>query len=204
MMAHTNSGRFVKLCLRFGIPNAQASETWEDLEKRYSEPHRHYHTLGHIEKMLAWMDKTSEGSDVMEMAIWFHDCIYEPLEKENEAQSVRHFKEQLGSYLGEVAVADVERLILATDPRLPRSGRADEDLLIDIDLSILGSPPDEYENYRQAIRKEYAIVPEEDFRLGRKVVLEGLLLEKLFVTKFFENFQDQAEVNIRKELEDDL
>ena len=200
-MLSMNSERFVQLCLRFGIPESQAGMAWEDLEKRYSESHRHYHNFDHIGKMLAWMDQTSQGSDVMEMAIWFHDCIYEPLEKDNEAQSARHFNEQLGLYLEEATVADVERLIMATDPRLPRSGRADEDLLVDIDLSILGSSAEEYEIYRVAIRKEYVMVPEEDFRIGRKAVLEGLLSEKLYVTEFFQPFQIRAEANIQMELD---
>ncbi|MDA7881453.1 hypothetical protein N9A94_04040 [Akkermansiaceae bacterium] len=169
---------------------------------RYSEPHRHYHNFDHLGKMLAWLDRVSPGNDVIELAIWYHDCIYEPLEKDNEAQSARHFREQLGSFLDDAIVDNVERLVMATDPRLPRSGEADEDLLVDIDLSILGSAPVEYENYRQAVRREYAMVSDEDFRLGRKAVLEGLLAQQLYVTESFRSLQTQAEENISKELFD--
>ena len=45
------------------------------------------------------------------------------------------------------------------------------------------------------------MVPDEDFRVGRKAVLEGLLSERLYVTEFFKPLQVQAEVNIRKDLE---
>ena len=72
------------------------------------------------------MDRSAQGSDQIEMAIWFHDCIYEPLARDNEAKSAEHFRKQLGPYLDEALVGRVERLILATDPGKPRSGQADE------------------------------------------------------------------------------
>ena len=195
------SDRFLKLCQRFGIPESKAEEGWDDLETRYSEPHRHYHNFDHLEKMLACLDQVAPGSEVMEMAIWFHDCIYEPLEKDNEAQSAGLFRSRFEGCLEEAIVDDVERLIMATDPRSPRSGKSDEDLLVDIDLSILGSSPEEYERYRKAVRKEYAIVPEADFRVGRKAVLEGLLAQQLYVTEYFRPLQDRAAKNMGEEIE---
>jgi hypothetical protein len=51
----------------------------------------------------------------------------------------------------------------------------DADLLIDIDLSILGQPPERFRDYEQAIRAEYAWVPEATFVQKRREILAGFL-----------------------------
>ena len=44
--------------------------------------------------------------------------------------------------------------------------------MVSIDLSILGADPATYEAYAEAIRAEYAHVPEDAYRAGRARVLE--------------------------------
>ena len=93
--------------------------------------------------MLGWLDRSPKASDTIEMAIWYHDCIYDPQQSDNEAQSAQHCRRCLGDSVIIEILADCERLIMATDPRLPRAGKLDEDLLVDIDLSILGASTEE-------------------------------------------------------------
>lgn len=81
------SRRFERLCARIGLPNANgvAAHAWSVLCQRYTEPHRHYHTLNHVHAMLGALDGIA-GSigldfgrlDLIEMAIWFHDIVYDP------------------------------------------------------------------------------------------------------------------------------
>ncbi len=78
---------------------------------------------------------------------------------------------------------------------------SDEGLIIDIDLSILGSPPEDYELYRSAIRREYISVPEVDFVVGRRSVLQSFLSQRIYTTEFFTQFEKRARSNIKTELE---
>ena len=60
----------------------------ERVRVRYGEPHRHYHTWAHV---LACLDARRRITDAalpeVDMALLFHDAIYEPLATDNEARS---------------------------------------------------------------------------------------------------------------------
>ncbi|MGZ7283798.1 HD domain-containing protein, partial [Streptococcus pyogenes] len=51
----------------------------------------------------------------------------------------------------------------------------DTQVLLDADLAILGASEERYKRYAADIRKEYAWVPEADYRKGRAAVLERFL-----------------------------
>ena len=127
------------LCGRLGLPASDMDRIWLLLEGHYVESHRHYHNLQHIGSMLARLDNPHPGDDAVELAIWFHDIVYDPESPDNETRSARLFEECLGRTVAADLTADVVRLILATDYSRARTGRSDEDLIRDIDLSILAS-----------------------------------------------------------------
>ncbi|MFK5920948.1 MAG: hypothetical protein QM496_02115 [Verrucomicrobiota bacterium] len=192
--------RFIDACLRVGVKEQAAGALWLAVEQKYTEAQRHYHNLTHIEKMLAALDESGQGTDTIELAIWFHDVVYEPMEACNEADSACFFEQHLGGLVSGAVAESVSRLILATDPRRQRSGRADEDLLIDIDLNILGSSRREYGQYSKAIREEYRQVAEDDFIAGRRAVLEGFLSQPIYATVFFSKLESSARNNLQQEL----
>lgn len=195
-----DAARFAKLCQGLGIAGDTASRAWIALHARYSEPHRHYHNLRHIESMLARMDELSPGDPAMELAIWFHDVIYDPRAKDNEEQSAAFFVAEMADSLDPVLCLEVVRLILATDYARERTGAPDEDLLRDIDLCILASSPDIYQAYTEAVRQEYAHVPDEDFRKGRAAVMNRFLERRIFQTDAFAGEETKARENIRAEI----
>lgn len=186
--------------MRVGVKEELAGALWPVLKRKYSESHRHYHNLTHIDKMLAALGESGQGTDEIEMAIWFHDVIYEPKAVCNEADSARFFVRHLGDLVNSSVAKSVSRLILATDPRRQRSGRADEDLLVDIDLSILGSTWNEYERYCKAIREEYRQVAEDEFITGRRAVLESFLSQPIYATVYFSKLESSARDNLQREL----
>jgi predicted metal-dependent HD superfamily phosphohydrolase len=77
-------------------------------------------------------------------------------------------------------------------------------LVCDVDLSILGRPPDEFSAYEQRIREEYRHVPESLYRSGRSRVLARLLArDPLFVTLHFRSrFETPARRNLARSLKD--
>jgi predicted metal-dependent HD superfamily phosphohydrolase len=195
-----NQTRFVHTLEAVGVTAADAGQTWRRLEANYDEAHRAYHTLEHIRAMLAWLDTCGEGTPAMELAIWFHDSVYDPKSATNEADSAALFMELAGRHLPPDFAADVCRLILATDHRTPRTSNPAEALLIDIDLSILGAEPEAYTAYSRAIRREYAHVPDEPYRAGRSAVLEHFLRRPIFATERFRPLEAAARVNLAGEL----
>jgi predicted metal-dependent HD superfamily phosphohydrolase len=192
--------RFLKSCADAGVSASALEEVGLDLLGRYAEAGRHYHNFTHVQKMLSWLDRTGEWSPAMELAVWFHDAVYEPLGRENEAESAAYFERSMGPMLDAGLRADVVRLILATDFRRPRTGMPDEALLIDIDFSILASEWGEYDAYRHAVRREYAMVPEAEFTAGRSAVLRHFLSGSIFSTDFFVPLEPIAQSNLRREL----
>jgi predicted metal-dependent HD superfamily phosphohydrolase len=182
-----------------GDPAATAAA----LAARYEEPHRQYHSLVHIEDCLLKLDAAralldTDEADAVELALAWHDAVYDPRAADNEEKSAALFREAGARHRLELRlVAAVERLILQTKPHLSRN-RPDEQVMIDIDLSILGAPPDVFAAYDRSIRREYAHVPETAWRERRAAVLRSFLLrEKLFATRFFrERYEAQARENL--------
>jgi len=151
-----------------------------ELRQAYSEPHRRYHTLAHIEDCLAKLAHIDGLSDqdrrLLEWAIWWHDAVYDPTRSDNEAVSAEMARRDLEGFGASAEDRDeVERLILLTrghtvEPR-DRLGA----VLVSIDLSILGAEPEVYDRYAAQIREEYAFVPEDAWRAGRGAVLQRFL-----------------------------
>lgn len=200
-MNFATPSRFHQICFRLGVPDEIAKIVHTELVSYYAEDHRKYHNLSHIDRMLGWLDRTGQSIDPVELAIWFHDAIYNPLGNDNEKLSVSYFSEQLGPYISSQLANDVERLILATDASRSRTGNDDENLIIDIDLSILGASPEDYTAYRESIRNEYSAVPEVKFIAGRRSILKHFLSQRIYSTAYFEKLEQQARVNIQQELE---
>jgi len=184
---------------------AVVKETFKTLTSRYSEKHRYYHTLSHINACLNLLDEVTnfivEPFNV-EVAIWFHDVIYNPKRNNNEEMSAKYAKAFLESVkLDSVDIRNIERLILLTKhPSSPETN--DEKYLMDIDLSILGADDDLYDSYESWIRKEYASVPYFLYKRGRKKALNSFVESgNIYKTDYFhEKYEIQARKNIDRAL----
>jgi predicted metal-dependent HD superfamily phosphohydrolase len=193
--------RFGAWCSAAAISQAPADRAWEMIVTLYREPHRHYHDLGHIAASLGHLDVyVDESALALEGAIWFHDLIYEPLAKDNEVRSAALFHELLGKELDPDFAEWIECLILATDFRNPPGDVAGEALMVDIDLAILCTPRPDYDTYRKAIRREYALVSDDDFRAGRAKVLRSFLERTVYRTSSFASREAAARDNLAWEL----
>src|SRR5262245_15508367 len=169
------------LAARRGWAEPAAAAVLEEIAEAYTRPDRHYHTLGHIAALLDLLDLHGEGiadRDTLTLAILFHDIVYDPARNDNEEASASLASERLAALgLPEETTAEVARYILATRHG-QECGPIDTEglaLLLDLDLSILGAAPAEYRAYAEAIRREYAFVPDPLYRPGRRRVLEGFL-----------------------------
>lgn len=178
---------------------------FQALIARYSEPHRHYHTVQHLEECLnlfATVADLTEHPAEVAMAIWFHDSIYELTSNKNEQMSAQWAHQALIDHSTDAAVAErVRRLIMATAHQaLPAN--QDEKILVDIDLAILGAPHERFAEYEQQIRAEYSAVPKWLFKQKRHSILRSFLKRaSIYATPvFIARFETSARNNVERAL----
>jgi predicted metal-dependent HD superfamily phosphohydrolase len=172
----------------------------------YSESHRQYHNLTHLKECLLQFDQAcflAEHPAEVEIAIWFHDAIYNTRRSNNEEKSALWARDCLAAANVDAAVAKrVYSFILATrHDVIPQV--MDACLLVDIDLSILGANPDHFDEYEYQIRQEYAWVPDCLFCRKRRALLQGFLARaRIFNTTYFvERYEKQARLNLNRSLD---
>lgn len=194
-----------RLAAQLALSDAQRDAAWMQFQAHYQAAGRHYHTLAHLADLLAWQERFAtelQDSLSLQLAIWYHDLVYDPLRSDNEAQSAARACHDLRQWgLSAARIARVERLILATAGHQPRSEDLDERWFLDFDLSILGAKPTRYAAYAQAIRQEYAAVPDAAYRTGRSQLLQKLLdRPQLYFTPVIRAEREaQARVNLAQE-----
>ena len=157
-----------------------------ELQCRYSEPQRHYHTLQHLGECLAWFErekKLAERPGEVALALWFHDAVYDVHAHDNEARSADWARSAILSAGAPADAAErVHALVMATRHDAVPEGR-DAELLIDIDLSILGADPARFDEYERQVNAEYAFVPDEVRRPRRRAILQRFLArEAIYAT----------------------
>jgi predicted metal-dependent HD superfamily phosphohydrolase len=183
-----------------GTRDAASRAAYAALEAAYRG--RPYHSLRHIEAALETFlfiedDLDPQDSARVVLALAYHDAVYDPKASDNEARSAALAHAALAPLgLEDADLAIVGRLILATRDHRPSD--ALEGLVVDADLAILAAPAPAYDAYAAAIRQEYAHVPDDAYREGRRRVLQGLLARPLFASPLLD--EAAARANLEREL----
>jgi predicted metal-dependent HD superfamily phosphohydrolase len=172
----------------------------------YSDPCRHYHTLEHIQDLLIKLEENQKALmlwpneiNALELAIWYHDAIYEPHKKNNELQSAIFFHDEITQYTG-TGYELVENLIMSTNMEL-KSKNYLEHIMRDLDMSILGAEKSKYNQYKEGVRKEYEpIYGKGKYRSGRMNFLKQLMDNDIFQIQLFrDKYEDRAKYNVEHE-----
>ena len=106
----------------------------------------------------------------MLLAAWFHDAVYDG-ERDAEERSAAWAEDALAPLVPAPVVAEVARLVRLTETHQPDDADPNGCALSDADLAILAAPPDRYDEYVAAVRREYAHLPDDVFDAGRAAVL---------------------------------
>ncbi|CRK61512.1 FIG01121040: hypothetical protein [Alloactinosynnema sp. L-07] len=180
-----------------------ASSLRSDLMARWSEPHRTYHGVAHLDAVLRHIDELADhadSADLVRLAAWFHDAVHFGLPTDEE-HSAGLAEVRLGGVLDPASVAEVARLVRLTAGHVTSPGDRNGEVLCDADLAILASP--DYDLYVASVREEYAAVPDKLFRAGRATVLRSLLeLPALYRTaQALAQWEAAARANLETELE---
>ncbi|MDY3556541.1 hypothetical protein R5W24_005707 [Gemmata sp. JC717] len=198
---------WVRTLERYRVAPADAYPAFDVLVAAYTGPERFYHNLEHLTEMFRVIERLSaaiEDPNAMQLAVWFHDAVYDSRAKDNEQRSGELAVDLLGP-IGVPAstIERVVRMIWATAHAAEPPGDRDTRALLDADLAILGASEERYARYAAAIRNEYAWVPDAEYRAGRAGVLNGFLARpRIYYSEIlFAEGEARARANLRAELD---
>ncbi len=180
-------------------------EVHAELRRRYSEAGRAYHTLHHVCECLDVFEQVRDSvahPQELELAIWFHDALFDVRRADNELRSAEWARTTLqAAGASAECVERVYALVLATAPHAdPLSD--DECLMIDIDQSILGARPARYDEYERQLRQEHRHVPQSLYQSMRKKELRDRLTRpRIYLTGWFRSrYEPLARANLQRAL----
>ena len=175
-------------------------KSYIELVNRYSESHRVYHTIDHIKQCLYELDFVNWQCwqpSMVELAIWYHDIVYDTTRNDNEYRSGQLLTSSYNSSYYDLSTG--VQLIQETKTHIPID-RSNQDslIMIDIDLSILGQDTEQFNKYNNGIRQEYCWVPDQEFVENRRLFLNRLLARSsIYYTVYFQNkYEEKARCNI--------
>lgn len=179
-----------------------------EIFRQYSAESRHYHNINHLRFGFETLDEVFQEEPslgLVEAAFWYHDFVYVPKLLDNESKSAFLAADRLQRGLGvpEDATSQVAILINATAHNAPPRTR-DAEILLDIDLAILGAEPEDFDAYERGIWLEYqGFVESDDFCHGRLKVLRGFQRKHLFWSPEMRQsaFEQRAKVNLRRAIQ---
>lgn len=198
---------------QFSLALVQRQTLYTLLLNAYTEPHRAYHTVQHIVECLEHFEHIKpylHDPDAVEVAIWFHDVIYDPKAFDNELKSAELMYSQCSTFLNESTRFKIYQWIIATQKHRAPSDLdsslgidqywlSDLHFVLDIDLSILGASKQRFNQYEKQIQCEYAWVDASIYRLKRAEVLHQFYqMQPIYQTAYFRSQKEQqAKLNIK-------
>lgn len=183
---------------------------FDKLIAHYQQPNRHYHNITHLYECFLWFDEIKDKlyqANLVAMALFYHDVIYDSKSRHNEQMSADMMKAELSGILDDTSTNIIYQYILATKNHhnfLPLHDKYKNDLdyLLDMDLAILGSNPQRFDEYQAQIRQEYAWVNCLIYKFKRKSVLKQFYdKDKIYLTDYFyDKLENRARENLKTTL----
>ncbi len=188
------------------VASGDSEAVYQGLAARYAEPHRAYHTLEHIGECLLHLDSARRllsRPAAVELALWFHDAVYDPRRADNEEQSARLARHVLLTEGVEMGLVESVAAMIRLTSHERDDLEGDAAVLCDVDLAILGAEPERFDRYDAAIRREYDWVPEEIYNRGRGRVLARFLdRPHIYHSPFFRDGREKrARENIARAIQ---
>lgn len=186
-------------------PRPRQAALGSALIERYAEHHRHYHNVEHLIAVLSTVDELAsyaDSPDLVRLAAWYHDAVYDPRRTDNEARSADLAEAELGlAGLPPDTVARVAALVALTAGHEAPADDGNAAVLCDADLAVLARPGPDYDRYAAVVRREYGHLDDAAWRLGRAAVLQGLAgRPQLFRTTPARFWEPAARANLSREL----
>jgi len=186
-------------------PSPRGSTVFADLHRLYAAPYRRFHNLDHIVDCVRRVDEVApllEHKDAVELALWFHDAVYDVGTTTNERRSAEMFLSlSPGTSFG--FRHSVCGLIMATRHARMVHGN-DRSFMVDIDLSSFGLPWEEFIENSARLREESSAVADARYHAGQIFFLSRLQQRRrFFATDYFrDRYEAAARENLRRILDE--
>lgn len=200
----TSLDRWHSVWRQLGASDAD-DELYQRLVACYSDPHRSYHTMQHLEECFVHLESVrslAERPGEIELALWFHDAVYNTRRKDNEERSAQWARDSaLAAGLSGDQASRIYELVMTTVHDAVPVDR-DAAVLVDIDLAILGSDSARFDEYEVQVRKEYSWVPEPLYAAARRKILQEFANRRsIYSTEYFRSeYEARARDNIARSL----
>lgn len=194
--------RWLDLFTSLGVDPDKAREEYAKLVENYNEAGRYYHNFDHIGMVFETADAMrhmAEDYTLIEIAIWFHDVVYDPRAKDNEVRSAAYARRVLGEMgLPEEMIERVSDLILATITHIAQDGDIDAQILLDADLAPLAYDQNVFFEQSDSLRQEFYYIPDEQYSENRVKALRSFLeRERIYQTeKMYDALEEKARDNL--------
>lgn len=181
--------------------HSNAKSVFERLIARYEKRHRKYHSLQHPEECPTGFEASRSLAmrpAEVETGLWFHDAIYDTARHDNEELSAGWARNELLGAGAPPEAADRVQCLISMTKHTAVPTLADQQLLVDIDLGILGASAQRFAEYEGQIREEYSFVPGPVFRSKRAAILQTFLdRPHIYSTEHFHStLEEKARANL--------
>jgi predicted metal-dependent HD superfamily phosphohydrolase len=191
---------------------------WEALDAGYTESHRAYHTWEHVAGLLEKLSEFSDlstRSDIIAVSVFWHDVVYRTQNQDGsprpDYENVRDSGALFRQYtlLNKSDADAVHDLIMATSNHLQARAEkhyyvgfaGDLDLFLDLDLSSLASPWEEFVEDLARIRTEFSWAPEVVFCSIQLQILTNFAKDDVRLyrrAETSEKWRDAARANLKR------
>lgn len=171
------------------------------LIENYTYPKRFYHTWKHIQDCLEELKQLDNFNDIdaVKLAIYYHDCIYNPMGTKNEELSAQRAAIDLGALeLEDLFISIITKHILLTKHNTTCDYYSGQ-VIMDVDLAILGKDTETFNHYETNIRSEYISIPTPTYKTERIKILQHFLNKpSIYQTNFFKaKYEEKARKNLK-------
>lgn len=154
----------------------------DEIFQRWSEPHRKYHTLSHLEDLVGQINRsvelTEKERDMLTLSAIFHDIIYDPRCHDNEEESAKLFISHSPLDMDTEEIATIIRDTKHHKPSTRLSA-----IFSNMDMSIVRQPYEKLVEWEDGIRYEYRHLLGVIYRFGRT----------RFLTQMMKKYPENAE-----------
>ena len=146
----------------------------EEIFRRWSEPHRTYHALSHLEDLVHQIhihaELTQKERDMLTLAAIFHDIIYDPRRGDNEERSAALF---LAHSPLDVDTEEIASIIRDTKTHKPSTHLSA--IFSHMDMSVVRQPYEKLLTWEHGIKAEYRHLPGVVYCVARAYFLSKMI-----------------------------
>lgn len=147
----------------------------DDIFNHWSESHRYYHTLEHLNDLISQIesDKQKYSDKEYEMLLitaLFHDIVYDPLKRDNEERSADFFIKSCTNITSDIKV--IKQAILDTQTHLSTTDISEQ--FNKYDMNIVERPLNDLLEWEKGIYNEFKSFGDK-YKTGRLSFLKSLL-----------------------------